>query len=101
MTVSPARHHSPAEAGAGIVVSTENAGLGNRLKSWVSAMRLAPRALVVWPVTPNMPARFSDLFANDCEAEAVPEAASAYSAWRLALLPAHRAQRPARLGPRS
>ncbi|MGV2387288.1 MAG UNVERIFIED_CONTAM: hypothetical protein LOD86_18775, partial [Thermobifida fusca] len=38
-------------------------------------------------MTPNMPARFSDLFANDCEVDAVPEAASVYSSWRLAVLP--------------
>lgn len=95
MTASPARHHSSAEAGAGIVVSTESAGLGNRLKSWVSAMRLSPRARVVWPVTPNMPARFSDLFANDCEADAVPEGASVYSSWRLAVLPEDEAHLPA------
>jgi len=95
MTASPSGRRAPVDAGAGIVVSAENAGLGNRLKSWVSAMRLSPRALVVWPVTPNMPARFSDLFSNDCEVDGVPAAASVYSAWRLAILPEDEAHLPA------
>ena len=47
-----------------LVVSTETGGLGNRLKSWVSSMRLAPDARVHWPVTKNMPAAFGELFVN-------------------------------------
>jgi hypothetical protein len=74
------------EIGA-LAVSTETAGLGNRLKSWVSAMRLGESAQVVWPVTPNMPAAFEQLFANDCAVAAVPTGASVYSSWRFAILP--------------
>ena len=40
-----------------MIVSTETGGLGNRLKSWVSSMRLDADARVHWPVTKNMPAR--------------------------------------------
>jgi hypothetical protein len=70
-----------------VIVSTETGGLGNRIKSWVSAMRLDPDARVVWPLTPNMPAPFHDLFANDCEVESPPDNARIYSSWRLAMLP--------------
>ena len=70
-----------------LVVSTETGGLGNRLKSWVSAMRLAGDARVHWPVTSNMPAAFGDLFVNDCAVTAVPAGAAAYGSWRFAILP--------------
>jgi hypothetical protein len=69
------------------VVSAETAGLGNRLKSWVSAMRLSPDARVHWPRTEIMPATFGDLFENRCEVEGVPAGAEVYASWRLAILP--------------
>jgi hypothetical protein len=72
---------------APLVVSTETAGLGNRIKSWVSAMRVGDRSLVRWAVTDNMPATFEDLFANDCAVREVPAGATEYCSWRLALLP--------------
>jgi hypothetical protein len=72
---------------APLVVSAETAGLGNRLKSWVSAMRLGDQARVRWQVTPNMPASFAELFDNDCAVEHVPPGAAIYSSWRLAVLP--------------
>lgn len=78
-----------------LVVSTETGGLGNRLKSWVSAMRLSPDARVHWPVTKNMPASFRDLFANDCEVAAVPAGAATYGSWRLAMLPQDETHLPA------
>ncbi len=71
---------------APLVVSTETAGLGNRIKSWVSAMRLGERAYVRWAVTKNMPATFDDLFVNDCAVPAVPAGATEYGSWRLAVL---------------
>jgi hypothetical protein len=71
-----------------LVVSSETGGLGNRLKSWVSSMRLAPDARVHWPVTANMPAAFGELFANECAVDAVPDGAFVYGSWRLAILPA-------------
>lgn len=71
----------------GRLVSTEPGGLGNRIKSWVSAIRLDDDAGVYWPVTDNMPARFSDLFANDCGVDAVPAGAVRHESWRLAILP--------------
>jgi hypothetical protein len=78
-----------------LVVSTETGGLGNRLKSWVSCMRLATDARVHWPVTKNMPAAFDDLFANDCAVATVPAGAQVYGSWRLAILPGDEAHLPA------
>jgi hypothetical protein len=74
-------------ASGDLVVSTETGGLGNRLKSWASAMRLARDARVHWKITANMPAAFHDLFVNDCAVDAVPPGASTYGSWRLAVLP--------------
>ena len=70
-----------------LVVSTETGGLGNRLKSWVSSMRLGADSRVHWPVTKNMPAPFGELFVNDCGVAAVPPGAAVYGSWRLAVLP--------------
>jgi hypothetical protein len=70
-----------------IVVSTETGGLGNRLKSWVSSMRLSADARVHWPVTKNMPATFEQLFSNECSVDAVPDGARVYGSWRFAILP--------------
>jgi len=70
-----------------MIVSTETGGLGNRIKSWVSSMRLDADARVHWPVTPNMPARFEDLFANDCAVDTVPAGAAVHGSWRLEILP--------------
>lgn len=78
-----------------VVVSTETGGLGNRLKSWVSSMRLGADARVHWPVTKNMPAAFGELFANDCMVNAVPDGARTYCSWRLAILPQDEAHLPA------
>jgi hypothetical protein len=78
-----------------IVVSTETGGLGNRLKSWVSSMRLAADARVHWPVTKNMPAAFGELFANACSIDAVPHGVRVYGSWRLAILPEDEAHLPA------
>lgn len=69
------------------VVSAETAGLGNRIKSWVSAMRLDPNVRVRWPVNRNMPASFQDLFVGDCAVDCVPAGATIYASWRLAILP--------------
>jgi hypothetical protein len=69
-----------------MLISTESGGLGNRIKSWVSARRLDPDARVFWPKTPNMPASFSDLFANECGVERLPDDATEHCSWRLAIL---------------
>lgn len=74
-------------ANCDLVVSTETGGLGNRLKSWVSSMRLAGDARVHWPVTKNMPATFGELFVNECGIAAVPSSAAVYGSWRFAVLP--------------
>jgi hypothetical protein len=78
-----------------MIVSTETGGLGNRLKSWVSAMRLDPDARVYWPLTDNMPARFEDLFENDCAVEDPPDGATLHRSWRLAVLPEDEPHLPA------
>lgn len=78
-----------------LVVSTETGGLGNRLKSWISSMRLAAEAQVYWPVTKNMPATFADLFVNDCAVDLPPAGAAVYGSWRLAILPQDEAHLPA------
>jgi hypothetical protein len=78
-----------------MLVSTEPGGLGNRIKSWVSATRIDPGARVFWPSTPNMPAAFSDLFANACGIDRVPDGASEHCSWRLAILPEDMPELPA------
>ena len=70
-----------------MIVSVETGGLGNRIKSWVSAARLDAGARVYWPVTANMPAAFGDLFANDCAIESIPKDARIHKSWRLEVLP--------------
>jgi hypothetical protein len=82
-------------ANSDLVVSTETGGLGNRLKSWVSSMRLASESQVHWPVTKNMPAAFADLFVNDCAVDAAPAGVAVYGSWRLAILPNDEAHLPA------
>jgi len=70
-----------------MIISAETAGLGNRLKSWVSAMRLDSDARVRWETNDAMPATFAELFENDCSIEAVPPEATVYKSWRFAILP--------------
>lgn len=79
-------------------VSAEIGGLGNRMKSWVSAMRLAPspeEALVHWPVNQYMPAEFGALFDNDCAIGEIPADANVYKSWRLHIMPEDESQLPA------
>lgn len=79
-------------------VSAEIGGLGNRMKSWVSAMRLAPspdQALVYWPVNKYMPALFGALFDNDCAVGDIPADANVYKSWRLAIMPEDESELPA------
>jgi hypothetical protein len=78
-----------------MLVSTESGGLGNRIKSWVSARRQSADARVYWPLTSNMPVRFSELFVNDVEILEVPPGAQIYQSWRLAVLPDDEACLPA------
>ena len=75
--------HAPAP----LIVSAETAGLGNRLKSWVSAMRISPHARVHWAVNGNMPATFVQLFATNHALDSIPDGATVYKSWRLAVLP--------------
>lgn len=77
-----------------MLVSTEPGGLGNRIKSWVSAQRLDPAAKVFWPESNNMPASFSQLFANDCAVAELPPGADEHCSWRLAILEEDLAELP-------
>lgn len=70
-----------------MVVAAEIGGLGNRFKAWVSAMRMSIDARVHWPVNEVMPAAFSELFDNECEANRIPDGAEIYASWRLHLEP--------------
>jgi hypothetical protein len=76
-------------------VSAETAGLGNRLKSWVSAMRLGDDVRVLWVVNRNMPAAFDELFTNPVSVSDVPPDAAVYASWRLAVLPEDEPHLPA------
>jgi hypothetical protein len=80
---------------APLAVSTETAGLGNRIKSWISAMRLGRQSKVHWPITPNMPAPFHSLFAGDWHVDEVPPGALVYKSWRFAILPEDEPHLPA------
>jgi hypothetical protein len=77
-----------------MIVSTETAGLGNRLKSWASAMRLDADVRVHWQLNDSMPASFADLFANDCGIDPIPAHAREYQSWRFAILPEDEAHLP-------
>lgn len=77
-----------------MLVSTEPGGLGNRIKSWMSARRLDSAAQVFWPNTDNMPAEFTELFANDCGIDSIPPGATEHCSWRLAVLPEDIAELP-------
>ena len=70
-----------------MIVSTETAGLGNRIKSWVSAMRLDPDVRVHWQMNENMPAPFSQLFTNNCNLDSIPKYANTHKSWRFLVLP--------------
>jgi hypothetical protein len=50
-------------------------------------MRLDPEARVHWPITPNMAASFSDLFAGEQALSTIPADATIYYSWRLLILP--------------
>jgi hypothetical protein len=75
-----------ATASQALVVSAETAGLGNRIKSWVSAMRLGADVRVHWAINANMPAGFRQLFAADCSVDSIPAEATVYKSWRLLVL---------------
>ncbi len=78
-----------------MIVSAETAGLGNRLKSWASAMRLDSDVHVYWEVNDAMPASFAQLFVNDCGIDSIPADASIYKSWRLVILPEDEPHLPA------
>lgn len=78
-----------------LTVSAEVAGLGNRIKSWASAMRLGNDVRVHCPVNRYMPATFPELFAADCGIGAVPGGATVYASWRLHVMPEDLAHLPA------
>lgn len=57
-----------------LMISTNNGGLSNRLKSYISALRLDPNAKIYWPILDSykthnhiLNCSFSKLFKNDVE----------------------------------
>ncbi|MCF8111468.1 MAG: hypothetical protein K9J85_08260 [Desulfobacteraceae bacterium] len=77
-----------------MVVFTNAAGLGNRLKFWVSAMRLAADTRVHWKINRHMPPAFPQLFENECSVDSVPHQADTHNSWRLLVLPEEKANLP-------
>jgi len=54
------------------IISITDSGMGNRLKSLLSVMRLTDNYMVYWPKNRFGYAKFSDLFVNDFEVIKVP-----------------------------
>ena len=50
-----------------IIISTTDSGMGNRIKSLLSVMRMTSNYKVYWPKNRSGYAKFSDLFVNDFE----------------------------------
>ena len=53
------------------IVSTTDSGIGNRLKSLLSVMRMTDEFFIYWPKNRCSGATFSDLFENDIEVKKV------------------------------
>jgi hypothetical protein len=72
-----------------MIISVNGAGLGNRIKSIVSCMRLDKDTRVHWKKAPGiLNCNFSDLFENNIEIQPpYPFGATTYHSWRLAVLP--------------
>jgi hypothetical protein len=69
-----------------MIIANNKSGLGNRMKSIVSAMRLDNDYRVHWTKNKDLTCEFSDLFLNDIEVKTVPTGAKMYPSWRLAVL---------------
>lgn len=54
------------------IISTTDSGMGNRLKSLLSIMRMTDNYMVYWPKNRFGFAKFSDLFVNDFEVIKLP-----------------------------
>jgi hypothetical protein len=54
------------------IISTTDSGMGNRLKSLLSIMRMTNNYMVYWPKSRFGCAKFSDLFVNDFEVVKFP-----------------------------
>jgi len=54
------------------IISTTDSGMGNRLKSLLSIMRMTDNYMVYWPKNRFGHAKFSDLFVNDFEVVKFP-----------------------------
>ena len=55
-----------------VIISTTDSGMGNRLKSLLSVMRMTDNYMVYWPKNRFGYAKFSDLFVNDFEVVKFP-----------------------------
>jgi len=79
--------YAPAPVPASVqvrLITTATSGLCNRLKGWVSAMRIDESVRVIWPVNDSCKMPFSVLFANDCEIPVIlPGSRVLRDEWRL------------------
>ena len=55
-----------------VIISTTDSGMGNRLKSLLSVMRMTDNHMVYWPKNRFGHSKFSDLFINDFEVVKFP-----------------------------
>ena len=69
-----------------MIIANNKSGLGNRIKSIVSAMRLENDYRVYWAKNKDLTCKFSDLFLNNVEVKSIPPGAKTYPSWRLAVL---------------
>lgn len=69
-----------------MIVSRHGRGIGNRLKSLLSAMRIDRAARVVWPVNEYCGARWGDLFDNAIEQPSLLADDREVGVWRLVTL---------------
>ena len=70
-----------------LVIASCRAGLGNRLKCLLSAMRLSPEVRIIWPKWRSVKAPFKYYFENDLEIEQAPKGAEIYRNWNFIVLP--------------
>jgi len=69
-----------------LTVSTTDSGMGNRIKSLLSVMRLTDNPKVIWPINRFGNNSFNDLFENDIEVNTIPNGATEHFSPYLLLL---------------
>jgi hypothetical protein len=69
-----------------LIVANNKSGLGNRIKSIISAMRLSEEYGVHWTKNKDLTCDFSDLFSNKVEVSTISRHTPTYPSWRMAIL---------------